>query len=53
MAQKTEPRNSSDPFYNDLLLPCGYHGRVKNFSERRYCGSWARLQVETVAEELV
>jgi hypothetical protein len=31
MAQKTEPRNSSDPFFNDLLLPRRYHRRVKNF----------------------
>ncbi len=44
MTQKTAPRNRSDRFYNDLLLTCRYHGRVKIFSERRYCGSWASGQ---------
>jgi hypothetical protein len=31
MTQKTPPRNRCDRFYDDLLLTCRYHGRVKIF----------------------
>jgi hypothetical protein len=46
MAQKIEPRNSSDPFYNDLLLTCRYQERVKNFL------SDAIVEVGLVGEQL-